>query len=141
NALIETFNRCQFAVSKVERGERKKSALPPFTTSTFQQAASNRLGLGAARAMAVAQALYEGKELPGQGAVGLITYMRTDSLNISKEAQKDAREYISGRWGAEYVPAKPNVYRTRSKGAQEAHEAIRPTDVRRTPDSLRGVLD
>lgn len=141
NALIETFNRCQFAVSKVERGERKKSALPPFTTSTFQQAASNRLGLGAARAMAVAQALYEGKELPGQGAVGLITYMRTDSLNISKEAQKDAREYISGRWGAEYIPAKPNVYRTRSKGAQEAHEAIRPTDVRRTPDSLRGVLD
>ena len=141
NALLETFNRSQFAVSKVERGERKKSALPPFTTSTFQQAASNRLGLGAARAMAVAQALYEGKELPGQGAVGLITYMRTDSLNISKEAQRDALEYIAGRWGAEYVPAKPNVYRTRSKGAQEAHEAIRPTDVRRTPDSLRGVLD
>jgi len=140
-ALIATFNRSQFAVSKVDRGERKKSALPPFTTSTFQQAASNRLGLGAQRAMGIAQALYEGKDLPGQGAVGLITYMRTDSLNISPVARKEARDYIAGRWGAEYIPAKENVYRSRAKGAQEAHEAIRPTDVRHTPESLRGVLD
>jgi DNA topoisomerase-1 len=140
-ALIAAFNRSQFSVSKVDRGERKKGALPPFTTSTFQQAASNRMGLGAQRAMGIAQALYEGKDLPGQGSVGLITYIRTDSLNISPVARKEARDYIAGRWGADHIPAKENVYRAKTKGAQEAHEAIRPTDVRRTPDSLRNVLD
>lgn len=138
--LVETFRRSQFAVSSVKKGSRSKSPAPPFTTSTFQQAASNRLNMGAQRAMSAAQELYEGVNLPGQGPVGLITYMRTDSLNISPLARGEARRYIGGRWGEEFVPAKERVYATRSKGAQEAHEAIRPTSAARTPESLRGIL-
>ncbi len=139
--LVETFKRSDFAVSDVKKGERAKSPFPPFTTSTFQQAASNRLGMGASRAMALAQQLYEGVTVPGEGPVGLITYMRTDSLAVSPVARGEARRYVSGRWGAHYVPDKERVYRTRSKGAQEAHEAIRPTNPARTPESLRNVLD
>lgn len=139
--LIETFRRSSFAVADVKKGERAKSPFPPFTTSTFQQAASNRLGISAARAMAIAQQLYEGVNVPGEGPAGLITYMRTDSLTVSPVARGEARRYIAGRWGGEFVPGKERVYRTRSKGAQEAHEAIRPTDPARTPDSLRQVLD
>jgi DNA topoisomerase-1 len=141
DALLATFRRSQFGVASVKRGERSKGPVPPFTTSTFQQAASNRLGLGGARAMSVAQQLYEGVNLPGQGPVGLITYMRTDSLNISPVARHEARDYIRGRWGDQYLPAKERVYRTRSRGAQEAHEAIRPTSAARSPESLRHVLD
>jgi DNA topoisomerase-1 len=141
DALIEKFNRSNFTVSSVKRGERKKSPLPPFTTSTFQQAASNRLNLGAQRAMGIAQQLYEGISVPGLGHIGLITYMRTDSLNISPVARTDARRYVSGRWGSEYIPPRERVYSTRTKGAQEAHEAIRPTDPSRTPQSLARVLD
>lgn len=139
--LIEAFKRSSFAVADVRKGERAKSPFPPFTTSTFQQAASNRLGMSASRAMAVAQQLYEGVVLPGEGATGLITYMRTDSLTVSPTARGEARRYIAGRWGDGFVPAKERVYRTRSKGAQEAHEAIRPTSPARTPESLRQVLD
>ena len=138
--LVETFRRSQFAVSSVKKGSRSKSPAPPFTTSTFQQAASNRLNMGAQRAMSAAQELYEGVNVPGHGPVGLITYMRTDSLNISPLARGEARRYIGGRWGEEFVPAKERVYATRSKGAQEAHEAIRPTSATRTPESLRGIL-
>jgi DNA topoisomerase-1 len=138
--LVGTFNRSAFTVSSVKKGERAKSPVPPFTTSTFQQAANNRLGMGASRAMGIAQELYEGINIPGQGPVGLITYMRTDSLNISPIARGEARRYVSGRWGPEYVPAKERVYSTRSKGAQEAHEAIRPTTVSRAPETLRGIL-
>ncbi|MBI5948074.1 MAG: type I DNA topoisomerase [Chloroflexi bacterium] len=139
--LVATFNRSAFSVATVARGERAKSPVPPFTTSTFQQAANNRLGLGASKAMGVAQQLYEGVNVPGEGPVGLITYMRTDSLNISPVARGEARRYIAGRWGAEFVPAKERVYRARTKGAQEAHEAIRPTSPGRTPESLARVLD
>ena len=139
--LVETFNRSTFTVSSVKKGERGKSPVPPFTTSTFQQAANNRLGLGAARAMEYAQQLYEGVSVPGEGPVGLITYMRTDSLNISPVARGEARRYVAGRWGDDFVPAKERVYRTQSKGAQEAHEAIRPTNPARTPESLSRVLD
>jgi len=139
--LTDVFERCEFRVTSVKRGTRSRAPLPPFTTSTFQQAANNRLGMSAARAMAIAQELYEGIEIPGEGPVGLITYMRTDSLHVAPEARREAREYIATRWGAEYVPPKERVYRTRTRGAQEAHEAIRPTDPRRTPDSLRGVLN
>lgn len=139
--LVDTFNRCAFEVKTVKRGERKQSPAPPFTTSTMQQAANNRLGMGASAAMAVAQQLYEGITIPGVGPVGLITYMRTDSLNISPTARGEARSYASKRWGDEFVPAKERVYRTRARGAQEAHEAIRPTSVERSPESLRGVLD
>ena len=141
NRLIETFRRSDFAVSEVKKGERKTSPFPPFTTSTFQQAANNRLGLSASRAMAVAQQLYEGVTVPGEGPVGLITYMRTDSFNVSPLARAEARRFVAGRWGTDYVPAKERVYRTRAKGAQEAHEAIRPTDPGRSPESLRHVLD
>ncbi len=139
--LVATFNRCAFGVSSVKKGERSKSPVPPFTTSTFQQAANNRLGLGASRAMGIAQQLYEGVNVPGEGPVGLITYMRTDSLNISPVARGEARRFVGGRWGADYVPTKERVYRTRAKGAQEAHEAIRPASPARTPESLSRVLD
>ena len=139
--LLATFRRSDFSVATVKKGERSKSPVPPFTTSTFQQAANNRLGIGAARAMAFAQALYEGINVPGEGPVGLISYMRTDSLNISPLARADARRFVAGRWGPEFVPDKERVYRTRAKGAQEAHEAIRPTDPARTPESLARVLD
>lgn len=138
--LVEAFRRSEFSVSSVKNGTRAKQPAPPFTTSTFQQAANNRLNMGAQRAMSTAQELYEGVNIPGQGPTGLITYMRTDSLNISPLARSEARRYAGGRWGSEYVPAKERVYSTRSKGAQEAHEAIRPTSANRTPESLRGVL-
>jgi DNA topoisomerase-1 len=139
--LVRTFEGSAFTVATVKKGERSKSPLPPFTTSTFQQAANNRLGIGASRAMALAQQLYEGVSLPGEGPVGLITYMRTDSLNVSPVARGDARRYIAGRWGPDYVPARERVYRTKQKGAQEAHEAIRPTNPARTPQSLARALD
>ncbi len=139
--LVEAFRRSDFAVSEVKKGERRTAPFPPFTTSTFQQAAINRLGLSASRAMAIAQQLYEGVSVPGEGPVGLISYMRTDSLNVSPLARAEARQFVAGRWGADHVPPKERVYRTRSKGAQEAHEAIRPTNPGRTPESLRHVLD
>jgi DNA topoisomerase-1 len=139
DALIANFNRSAFAVSKVTKGERKKSPLPPFMTSTFQQAANNRLGMGAQRAMAIAQQLYEGVDI-GSGPVGLISYMRTDSLNISPVARGEARRFIAQRWSDRHVPAKERVYRTRGQGAQEAHEAIRPTDPARTPESVQRYL-
>ncbi|HXU22972.1 MAG TPA: type I DNA topoisomerase, partial [Tepidiformaceae bacterium] len=138
--LVETFRRSQFSVSNVKKGTRTKSPAPPFTTSTFQQAASNRLNMGAQRAMSAAQELYEGINLPGQGPTGLITYMRTDSLNISPLARTEARNYVTGRWGNDFVPTRERTYATSTKGAQEAHEAIRPTSANRTPESLRGVL-
>ncbi len=140
DALLATFRRSDFAVASVKKGERKQSPAPPFTTSTLQQAANNRLGMGAQRAMSAAQALYEGVTIPGEGAVGLITYMRTDSLNVSPIARGEARRYIGQRWGDAYVPEKERVYRTQTRGAQEAHEAIRPTSAARTPESLRTVL-
>ena len=97
--------------------------------------------MGAQRAMALAQQLYEGVSIPGEGAAGLITYMRTDSLSISPVARREARRYAADRWGEEYVPEKERVYRSRARGAQEAHEAIRPTSAFRTPERLRSVLN
>ncbi|MBP5638513.1 MAG: type I DNA topoisomerase, partial [Victivallales bacterium] len=126
-------------VSKVMDTKRKQMPPPPFITSTLQQACGSALKLGASQTMRIAQELYEGLELGSGGAVGLITYMRTDSVNIAKEAQDQAREYIGNTFGREYVPDRPNVFRSR-KTAQEAHEAIRPTDVNRTPDSLAPYL-
>jgi DNA topoisomerase I len=128
-----------YAVSKVTRGQTKKSAPPPFTTSTLQQEASRKLGFGARRTMSVAQSLYEGVALP-EGQVGLITYMRTDSLAIASSAVGEARGVIKQRFGAEFVPDKPNAFRTKTRGAQEAHEAIRPSSFARDPESLRGHL-
>jgi DNA topoisomerase-1 len=128
-----------YAVASVSRTQQKKSAPPPFSTSTLQQEASRKLGFGARRTMSVAQSLYEGVALP-EGQVGLITYMRTDSLSIASSAVAEARRTIGERFGADFVPEKPNAFRNRSRGAQEAHEAIRPSSFARTPDSLRGHL-
>ena len=128
-----------FEVTKLEQKARKDNARPPFITSTLQQAAAGRYGFTAKRTMRVAQQLYEGMELPGEGAVGLITYMRTDSFNVSRSAQGAARKLIPEMYGEKYLPEKPNNYRSK-KGAQEAHEAIRPTDPKRTPESLATTL-
>ncbi len=112
----------------------------PFTTATLQQQASTQLRFSASRTMRIAQALYEGVDLNGEGAVGLITYMRTDSTNLSREAVDGVRAFIRERFGPEYLPAQPNVYGKRQERAQEAHEAIRPTDPRRTPESVRAAV-
>lgn len=140
NEHLKRLEVAPFAVDSVKTGIRRKRPAAPFTTSTLQQEASKRLGFTAKRTMAVAQQLYEGVELPGEGAVGLITYMRTDSMNISEQAQQEARKLIRDRFGSEYVPEKPPVYRTRAQRAQEAHEAIRPTGVSRHPDAIKDYL-
>ena len=131
-----------FAVTEVKRRERLKNPPAPFTTSTLQQEAAKRIGFTAQRTMRVAQQLYEGVEVGAEGAVGLITYMRTDSTRVSAEAVTSARELIGRSFGDDYVPGAPRLWGGKQqKGAQEAHEAIRPTDAMRTPDALRNWLD
>ncbi|SEO88490.1 DNA topoisomerase I [Aquisalimonas asiatica] len=126
-------------VQKVDRKQRRRNPAAPFTTSTLQQEASRKLGFGAQRTMRVAQQLYEGIDTGG-GAVGLITYMRTDSVNLAQDAVQEMRGVIEERFGADKVPDSPQVYRTKAKNAQEAHEAIRPTSAARHPDDLKGQL-
>jgi len=126
-------------VARVEKKSRKRNPASPFITSTLQQEASRKLGFTASRTMIVAQQLYEGIDVGG-GAVGLITYMRTDSTHLSAEAVEDLRTFITARYGADQLPDKPRVYRTTAKNAQEAHEAIRPTDVNRLPEQLQEIL-
>ena len=140
NAAAEALRRATFSIAEVRQREVSRSPAAPFITSTLQQEAGRRLSFTARRTMNIAQQLYEGLEVPGEGQVGLITYMRTDSPQVAKEAQDEARAMIGERYGAEYVPAEPRVYKARSKGAQEAHEAIRPTGVHRAPELLRGHL-
>lgn len=127
-------------ISSVETKRTTTRPSPPFITSTLQQQGSNRLGFGAQRTMRAAQALYEGVNVPGEGPVGLITYMRTDSTHIAGEALSAARGYIEKTFGGKYLPEKPNFYSSSNKAAQEAHEAIRPTDPSRTPDSVKRAL-
>lgn len=127
------------SISKVEKKERKKSPYAPFTTSTLQQEAARKLRFTAKKTMALAQQLYEGIELGGEGSVGLVTYMRTDAVRVAAEAQQWAREYVEKRFGKEYVPEKPPFYKSKS-GAQEAHEAIRPTDMNRPPEAIKPFL-
>ena len=129
-----------FSVKKIERKSLMRRPQPPFTTSTLQQEASRKLGFGAQRTMRCAQKLYEGIALGGE-TVGLITYMRTDSVNMAKEAVASAQSLISRLYGDNYVPETPNSFRNRSKNAQEAHEAIRPTDVTRLPKNVGSFLD
>ena len=136
--IINELARCRFGVKELKQREVSKHARPPFITSTLQQAASNVCGYSPTRTMRIAQDLYEGIDL-GDGPVGLITYMRTDSVNISAEAQSECRQLISQKYGPEYVPEQPNFYKNRAS-AQAAHEAVRPTDVKRTPESLKGHL-
>ena len=128
------------AVANVDRKQRKRNPAPPFTTSTLQQEAARKLGFGAQRTMRVAQRLYEGMDF-GEGPIGLITYMRTDSVNLAVEAVREIRSTIARLYGAEALPDAPRTYRTKSKNAQEAHEAVRPTSPSRTPEQLAGKLD
>lgn len=130
-----------YKIGSIERRERRRNASAPFTTSTLQQAASSRLGWTASRTMRVAQKLYEGVDL-AEGTVGLITYMRTDSVRVSNEALAEVRDFIPKQFGDRYLPGSPNAYSTKkAANAQDAHEAIRPTAVERTPDSIRAKLE
>ena len=134
----ETAGR-NLTVAKIDRKQRKRNPAPPFITSTLQQEAVRKLGFTAQRAMRTAQQLYEGIDI-GSGSEGLITYMRTDSVNLAQEAVAEIRDFIAERYGATEVPAKPPVYKTRSKNAQEAHEAIRPTSAKHIPAEIKGFL-
>ena len=125
----------------VDKKQRRRNPAAPFTTSTLQQESSRKLGFNTQWTMRVAQRLYEGIELPGEDNVGLISYMRTDSVTLAEVAVSEIREVIAERYGAENVPDEPRFFKTKSKNAQEAHEAIRPTSVARTPDDLKGKLD
>ncbi len=130
----------QLNVLKVDRKQRKRNPAAPFTTSTLQQEAARKLGFTAQRTMRIAQQLYEGVDIGG-GAVGLITYMRTDSVNLADEAIAELRSYISEKFGKDQVPKSPRMYKTKAKNAQEAHEAIRPTSVLNAPDDIAAHLD
>jgi DNA topoisomerase-1 len=130
----------RYTVESIDVTRTKSRPYPPFITSTLQQAASSRLGMSTDRTMRIAQQLYEGIDLPSEGRVGLITYMRTDSTNLSGEAIAMARRYLGETHGDAYVPEKPRFYASSNKGAQEAHEAIRPTDAFREPDAIRDAL-
>jgi DNA topoisomerase I len=140
-AIADDMERAAYEIQKIKRGERRRKPSAPYTTSTLQQEASRRLGFTARRTMALAQQLYEGLDVGEGGGTGLITYMRTDSTNISAQAQKDARSYIQKTYGNDFVPESPPQYRTKAKGAQEAHEAIRPTSVYRHPDKMKKQLN
>jgi DNA topoisomerase-1 len=139
--ILEDMERATYEITKIKRGERRRKPAAPFTTSTLQQEASRKLGFTAKRTMALAQGLYEGQDVGNGGATGLITYMRTDSTNVSVSAQNEAREYIKSEFGASFLPADAPQYRTRSANAQEAHEAIRPTSVWRHPDQVKEYLE
>lgn len=140
-AIVEALAGAAYRVSRVKRQRKSRHPYPPYTTSTLQRDAANRLGWSADRTMRVAQQLYEGVDLPGEGTVGLITYMRTDSTHVAESAQAEAREVIARFWGAEYLPERPPSYKTRARVAQEAHEAIRPTSSQRTPRAMREHLE
>jgi len=139
-SVISDLRRATYQIENVRRGQRTRRPSAPFTTSTMQQTASQRFGYTARRTMVIAQQLYEGVEFGDGERVGLITYMRTDSTQVSKQAQQEARKLIADQFGEEFIPDKPPVYRTRGRLAQEAHEAVRPTSVLRTPKSLKPYL-
>ncbi|WP_323130695.1 DNA topoisomerase, partial [Sinorhizobium medicae] len=140
NRLKTLLDGASYVVESVEAKPVKRNPSPPFTTSTLQQAASSKLGFSASRTMQVAQKLYEGIDIGGE-TVGLITYMRTDGVQMAPEAIDAARQAIGSQFGERYLPEKPRFYSTKAKNAQEAHEAIRPTDFNRTPDQVRRFLD
>ncbi len=139
NALNQLRGHAYF-VQNVEKKQVKRHPAPPFITSTLQQEASRKLGFGARKTMQVAQRLYEGVAVNGE-VTGLITYMRTDSVNLAQEAITSIRDFIGTTFGASYVPSAPRAYKSKAKNAQEAHEAIRPTDIRLTPQNLKSSLD
>ncbi len=139
NRIVGELDGKDYVVENVKTGVRNKQPAPPFTTSTMQQEASRKLGFGGQRTMKIAQQLYEGVEIPGMGVTGLITYMRTDSLRISEEARFAAGQYIVSRFGDKYLPKKPRYFKTKA-GAQDAHEAIRPTNVNLDPEQIKDSL-
>ncbi|EAH7188354.1 type I DNA topoisomerase [Campylobacter lari] len=138
--IFENCKNAKFKINNIESKDRKITPPPPFMTSTLQQSASNRLGFNPKKTMMIAQKLYEGVKTH-EGIMGVITYMRTDSLNIAKEALEQVRKLIKDEFGKEYLPAKANIYTTKAKGAQEAHEAIRPTNLSFTPKLANEFLD
>ena len=138
-AVIEKCRGTKFAVGEIRRAERRRQPAPPFTTSNLQQEASRKLGFSTQKTMQIAQQLYEGVELAGEGSQGLVTYIRTDSTRIADEAVAAVREVILSAYGPDFLPEKPNVYKTR-KSAQDAHEAIRPTVVERKPEQIKASL-
>jgi len=138
--IKEFLDAANFRAIQVQAKPTKRNPAPPFTTSTLQQAASSRLGFGASRTMQIAQRLYEGVDIGGETS-GLITYMRTDGVQMAPEAIEAARKHIAEGFGSKFLPEKPRYYSTKAKNAQEAHEAIRPTDFSRTPDQMRAILE
>ena len=139
DAVLEKCKDASFRVSQIKKGERRKFPAAPFTTSNLQQEASRKLGFTTQKTMQIAQQLYEGVEIAGEGSQGLVTYIRTDSTRIADEALEAVRAMIAENYTADYLPEKPNVYKTRSS-AQDAHEAIRPTDIHRRPDAIKASL-
>ncbi len=137
--IVNDLDGAQYAVKSVGTREKKRNAVAPFITSTLQQESSRKLRFSVKRTMMLAQGLYEGKEIGSEGSVGLITYMRTDSTRVSDDALTEVREFVAERYGQNFVPPQPNVYKTK-KDAQDAHEAIRPTSAMRTPESLEKFL-
>ncbi len=137
--IVEALRQAAWSVRSVDKKERRRSPAPPFTTSKLQQDASRKLRFSVKRTMMIAQRLYEGVDVGDEGTAGLITYMRTDSVRVSNEAVAEVREFVPERYGLQYIPESPNVYKSK-KEAQEAHEAIRPTSVARTPESLEKYL-
>ncbi len=139
-SIVEEAEKENFIVDSVTTKERKRNPTPPFITSKLQQEASRKLSFPVKKTMSVAQKLYEGVEIGAEGLVGLITYMRSDSTRVSDTALGEVRDFIGGEYGQNYLPAKPNFYKTKG-GAQDAHEAIRPTDANRTPENMKSYLD
>ena len=139
DAIMARLDGAEYYISSLKNGTRKKNPAPPFITSTLQQEASRKLGIRPERAMKIAQELYEGINIPGLGSTGLITYMRTDSLRISEEARQATDKFIRANYGEKYLPEKPRYYKSRSN-AQDGHEAIRPSDVAITPESIKASL-
>ena len=140
-AVVDAVREVPFVVTSVEKKKRSKRPGAPFTTSTLQQEAAKKLGFSTRRTMRAAQDLYEGIEVPGEGPVGLITYMRTDSVRVSDVALAQVRDFIGKTWGGRYLPEKPNAYSSKAARTQEAHEAVRPTDVRRRPEQVQRFLE
>ena len=138
-AMVERIKARPFTVKQIEKKDRLRNPLPPFITSRLQQDAARKLRFSPKRTMMLAQQLYEGIEIGAEGPVGLITYMRTDSTRVAQEALEEARSFIQSRYGSDYLPAQPHVYKSK-KGAQDAHEAIRPTAAHRTPEALKAHL-
>lgn len=138
-SIVKDLENAEYVVSNIKKGKRNRQPAPPFITSTLQQEASRKLGFSGQKTMRIAQQLYEGIEISGVGVTGLITYMRTDSLRISEEARFAGNNYIKGRYGDKYLPSSPRYYKSKS-GAQDAHEAIRPTVVNLDPETVKGSL-